>query len=607
MMMRYARVSFTVCVFVILLNVSAMAQKPHVVVEGDHFYMEGGPRFLIFVSYFDAMRARRNGPCVNINDTSLQCDFKYIKEILRFDGVRIFVNWWMYLDVANPANPGDNWHWNDTLFEYTGNLRPGKLDELKTVLDAAGAAGLVVDLTFTRETVCGVAPRRGGDCPDDQRMSFANYKNAVVTTVSALANESERFSHVIVDLQNEHDLSGPERQFQFLDLGQVAELVNSIRAVGGPISRRLGASTGMPTGEVAREVAAAQLNIADWHDPRDTGWYSSTESRVVEIRASLSQFGITVPIFLDEPQRWQDDGNVEHMKIAAQGAKRGGAAAWTFHTRTAFNLNDSSFRRRLEFDPPQAPAMEQLRGAADAVSWAANLRRIIIADAPQNFQTVSQPFMLGGWAIDERAASGPGVDTVHVWAYPAGGGNPIFCGASYGGPRPDIAAAYGQRFANSGYSMLVRGLPQGVYNFVAYAHSTFSGIFDNTRVISNVSVQSAPILVVDFPGPNATVLHTFNLLGWAIDFASSSGTGVDTVHVWAYPASGGPAQFVGVAGYGADRPDVGAIYGPQFTNSGYYLTINSLPAGTWDLALFPHSTLNNNFFPATVRRVTVLP
>ena len=605
MMMRYARALLSACLFVILLSAGTMAQKPHVVVEGDHFYMEGGPRFLIFVSYFDAMRARRAGPCTNINDTSLQCDFKYIKEVLRFDGVRIFVNWWKYVDLANPADPGDNWYWNDTLFEYTGNLRPGKLDELKTVLDAAGAAGLVVDLTFTRETVCGVAPRRGNDCPDDQRMSFANYKTAVLATMSALANESERFSHVVIDLQNEHNLS--DRPFQFLDVGRIAELANAIRAVGGPVGQRLGASTGAPTVEVAGEIAAAQLNIAEWHDPRVANWFSATEARVAELRTSLGQYGVSVPIFLDEPQRWQDDSNVEDMKIAAQGAKRAGAAAWTFHTRTAFNLTDLSFRRRLEFDPPQAPAMEQLRGAADAVSWGANLQRIIVADAPVNSQSVGQPFMLGGWAIDQRAASGPGIDAVHVWAYPVAGGNPLFCGSSYGGLRGDIAASYGQRFANSGYSMLVRGLPQGVYNFVVYARSTFSGTFDNARVIPNVSVQSAPILVVDYPGPNATVLHTFNLLGWAIDFAAGSGTGVDTVHVWAYPASGGSPVFVGVATYGVERPDVGAAYGQQFRNSGYSLTVNSLPGGTWDLALFPHSTLNNTFFPATLHRITVWP
>jgi hypothetical protein len=31
----------------------------------------------------------------------------------------------------------------------------------------------------------------------------------------------------------------------------------------------------------------------------------------------------------------------------------------------------------------------------------------------------------------------------------------------------------------------------------------------------------------------------------------------------------------------------------------------TLPAGQWDLAVFAYSTLNNSFFPATLRRITV--
>jgi hypothetical protein len=232
---------------------------------------------------------------------------------------------------------------------------------------------------------------------------------------------------------------------------------------------------------------------------------------------------------------------------------------------------------------------------------------IVTLDAPTANQTLLQPFVLGGWAIDQRSSSGTGVDTVHVWAFPAAGGNPIFCGASYGGSRPDVGAVYGARYSNSGFTILVRGLPEGAYNFIAYAHSTVTGIFDTTNTVSNVTVKAQPLLAIDTPGPNATVPHAFNVGGWAIDYGAASGTGVNTIHVWAAPAGGGSPVFAGVVAYGGARPDVGAIYGAQFTNSGYNLIINSLPAGTWDLFLFPYSTVNNYFFPATQRRVTILP
>ena len=129
----------------------------------------------------------------------------------------------------------------------------------------------VINLTRPQPTVCGVAPRSTapGDCPDDQRMSFPNYKAAVVATLSALANESDRFSHVIVDLENEHNLVGSDRVFQHLEDAQVAELAGAIRAVGGPISQRLTASIATPSaGEVANSVAAGSLNMAAWHDER---------------------------------------------------------------------------------------------------------------------------------------------------------------------------------------------------------------------------------------------------------------------------------------------------------------------------------------------------
>ena len=583
-----------------------MAQRPHVTLDGNHYNIDGQPKFLIFTSYMDGWRAPRPGPCNDPNVTSLQCDFRWLKQT-GFDGVRIFPNWWLYTDLSDPTWPRTAWWWDDILFTPTG-LRPGRIEQLKSILDAAGDAGLVVDLTFTRETVCGIAPT--GNCPPEQRMSFSNYKAAVVETLSALANESERFSHVIVDLQNEHTLAGSDREFQHLEESQVAELVGAIRAVGGPISQRLTASIATPDpGEVATAVVAGTINWAAWHETRSDDWYSLTQSRVQDLRNHLAQIGVNVPISLQEPKPWQEDRNGEHMRIAVQGAKQACAASWTFHTRTSFNFTNSSFQRRLELETPQRDAMAQLRAAADAVPWGCPpppQPRIITVDTPTNNQTVTQPFLFGGWAIDATSPTGTGVDTVHVWAFNSAG-NAFFCGAAYGDNRPDVGAIYGSRFTNSGYSMIVKGLAQGTYTFIAFAHSTVTNAFDITKTLSNVNVQCSPILTVDVPAPNSLVMHSFLLGGWAIDRAAASGTGIDIIHVWAFPVAGGPAVFVGVAQYGVDRPDVGAAYGPQFTNSGFNLIVNTLPSGTWDLAVVPHSTLNNSFFPATVRRVTVWP
>jgi hypothetical protein len=112
--------------------------------------------------------------------------------------------------------------------------------------------------------------------------------------------------------------------------------------------------------------------------------------------------------------------------------------------------------------------------------------------------------------------------------------------------------------------------------------------------------------------------HAFLIGGWAADLDETAGTGVDTLHVWAYPRStchGATcdtcdgarcdAIFLGATAYGGERADVVAIFGDQFRKSGYGLIVDSLPAGTYDLAVFAWSTVKGGFVPAKVVRVTV--
>ena len=94
--------------------------------------------------------------------------------------------------------------------------------------------------------------------------------------------------------------------------------------------------------------------------------------------------------------------------------------------------------------------------------------------------------------------------------------------------------------------------------------------------------------------------------GWAFDPNARSGSGVDTLHVWAYPnpGSGAAPRFVGAAGVGYSRPDVAAVFGPAGATSGYGL-IGTLPPGIYDLVVFAHSTVTGTFNQAQVVRVTV--
>ena len=125
----------------------------------------------------------------------------------------------------------------------------------------------------------------------------------------------------------------------------------------------------------------------------------------------------------------------------------------------------------------------------------------------------------------------------------------------------------------------------------------------DVRIVLNPkgSNRVGPQLVVDTVRPFVA--------GWAVDLDSPSGTGIGTIHAWAYPvdASGvrGTPLFVGAAAYGGDRPDVAAVYGDQFHYSGFGVSVTGLPPGTYDLALFPWSTARDGFLSATVARIVI--
>src|SRR5205085_1787314 len=52
----------------------------------------------------------------------------------------------------------------------------------------------------------------------------------------------------------------------------------------------------------------------------------------------------------------------------------------------------------------------------------------VVIDTPTQNATVEPAFLLGGWAADLADTAGTGVGTLHVWASPAGGGDPVFRG-----------------------------------------------------------------------------------------------------------------------------------------------------------------------------------
>jgi hypothetical protein len=117
--------------------------------------------------------------------------------------------------------------------------------------------------------------------------------------------------------------------------------------------------------------------------------------------------------------------------------------------------------------------------------------------------------------------------------------------------------------------------------------------------------NAGPQVVIDTPTWQAEVGQPFVLAGWAADLAAAEGTGIDTLHVWAYPLTGGTPVFLGVASAGGARPDVADAYGTQFRDAGYGLVVHGLDPGMYDLQVFAWARRRAGFLPATVVRLTV--
>jgi hypothetical protein len=116
--------------------------------------------------------------------------------------------------------------------------------------------------------------------------------------------------------------------------------------------------------------------------------------------------------------------------------------------------------------------------------------------------------------------------------------------------------------------------------------------------------RTGPQIVIDAPTAQSVVGQPFALSGWAADLDAGTGTGISTLHVWAYPVNGGEPIFLGTATSGL-RPDVAEVYGEQFRETGYGLTVEGLTPGTYDVAVFGWSDVRGGFAPAAVVRVRV--
>jgi len=238
-------------------------------------------------------------------------------------------------------------------------------------------------------------------------------------------------------------------------------------------------------------------------------------------------------------------------------------------------------------------------------------------DTPREGYVTTAAFEVGGWALDAGSPTGTGADAVQFYVFPNDGAAPgVFIGSgTYGLSRPDVGALFGARFTNSGFHFSISGLGPGAFMLGVYARSTVTGTFNIVKTI-HFTVNGTALLAVNPPEAEAVITgNIFNVDGWSIDRAiestALSGSGVDTLHVYAYPnpGSGAPPIFLGVASVGLGRPDVAALYGSRYGTSGYHLGIDraalGLAPGPYNIVVHSHSSVSGTFNTSAVVRVTL--
>jgi hypothetical protein len=347
-----------------------------------------------------------------------------------------------------------------------------------------------------------------------------------------------------------------------------------------------------PSGEFllvthGRNWEDAGVSIKGTGDPFDNGFQLTNTTDVRAVRPNGS------------------DGNFNPRVAASRLDKR-----WLMVTSSVFAATHGQFAVTSGSGGGGSPAPAPVPAPAPAPPPAASAPRMAI-DLPRTGSTITGGFQIAGWALDLGAPSGPGVDAIHVWAFPASGAAAVLVGtATPGDARPDLVAAFGSaRFLSGGYS-LNGALQPGNYTLVVYAHSTVTGTFNNSAAV-NITVlppRSLPRMSVDMPGASQTLSRNFRVSGWALDLAASSGTGIDAVDVWAFPVSGAAPQFVGSATIGGFRPDVGAAFGAsRFSAGGFNLDVSgTLAPGDYTLMVYARTNLLGVFNNWVAIRIRVV-
>ena len=167
----------------------------------------------------------------------------------------------------------------------------------------------------------------------------------------------------------------------------------------------------------------------------------------------------------------------------------------------------------------------------------------------------------------------------------------IFLGeADYGLSSPETAALYGEKFANSGYSLAWKNTsynftPGSLHNIYVYTFIPKYGwdfLRQSVTIPGEKTVSANIKFMIDTPLNGSTITADENIGGWSVNAAVSDNPGISSIEFYA-DGPKGLGKLLGSATLGASRPDVAQALGnAAYTNCGfnYLLPINIFEPGT---------------------------
>jgi glycoprotein endo-alpha-1,2-mannosidase len=259
----------------------------------------------------------------------------------------------------------------------------------------------------------------------------------------------------------------------------------------------------------------------------------------------------------------------------------------------------------------------------------------VTIDVPAADQLLLVPTVPKGWALDPAATTDTGISDIQPWLDgPPGQGTLLAPIQLY--DRPDVAAVYGANFLHSGWlapTFDPTTVAPGPHLLSVYARSSLTGGWQQTTTPFLTGCQVAcdcppcsagttsacksghcgcvvgvpPRLQVDVPSPGQQIGGTATLFGWALDPLACAHDGVDRLLAFLdgdvnTGAPLGPVVRV-------TRPDVAAVFGPQFINAGWQVIWDSttVAPGPHTFTAYARSGLSQLWETMTVAFVVVAP